>query len=150
MPRHALSKKLLLRQVLVEHLHGNTFVGVLTSLLYTACSTQLCTVALSQCCCIAFCVSKLTSTECVLQALLCVAKEDPDTVWMVLHLLLGSQHLNGMTNPGAELFPDASKLLQTQETVNPLGDVADLRLSVSGLLQKVETIQASWHSHCAD
>lgn len=92
--------------------------------------------------------SGLALTEGVLQALLCVAKQDPDAVWTVLHLLLGSQHLNSMTNPHAELFSDASKLLQMQETVNSSGDVANLRLSVSGLLQEVETMQASWHSHC--
>ena len=128
---------------------GNALVGVLTSLLYTSCSTQLCTVALSHRCCIAYCV-KCALTECVLQALLCVAKEDPDTVWMVLHLLLGSQRLDGMTNPHAEVFPDASKLMQMQEALNPSGDDANLRLSVNSLLQKVATIQASWHSQCAD
>ena len=82
-----------------------------------------------------------------LQALLCVAKEDPDTVWMVLHLLLGSHHLDCKPNPSTVLFPDASKLLQTQGTLSPSGDVAAVRLSVDALLREVEMIQASWHSH---
>lgn len=84
------------------------------------------------------------------QALLSVAKDDPDTVWMVLHLLLGAHELDGKTNPNPVLFPDACRLLQTQGTSSASAGVDDLRLFVSNLLRKIETIPASWQSHCVD
>lgn len=86
-------------------------------------------------------------TCCVVQAMLCVAQEDPDTVWLVLHCILGGHQLHGTLNPDAVVFPDASRLLQTQGSLSPSGDVAAVRLSVNALLHEVEAIQASWHSH---
>ena len=86
----------------------------------------------------------------VLQAMLCVAKEDPDTVWLVLHCILGAHSLHSRSNPDAVFFPDAGRLLQTQGNWIPSGNVAAVRLFVNTLLQEVESIQASWHSHCSD
>ena len=79
-----------------------------------------------------------------------VAKYDPDTVWLVLHCVLGAHQLHSKLNPNAVAFPDASRLLQTQGSLSPSGETAAGRLSVNALLQEVESIQASWHSHCCD
>ena len=82
--------------------------------------------------------------------MLCVAKEDPDTVWLVLHCILGAHQLHSKQNPDAVVFPHTSRLLQTSGSLSPLGGVAAVSLSVNALLQEVESIQASWHSHCSD
>ena len=89
-------------------------------------------------------------TCCVVQAIVCIAQDDPDTVWLVLHCILGGHQLHSRFNPDAVVFPDASRLLPTQGSLSLLGDVAAVRLSVNALLHEVESIQATWHSHCSD
>ena len=82
--------------------------------------------------------------------MLCVAKEDPDTAWLVLHCILGAHQLDSRTNRDAAVFPDAGRLLRTHGSLSPSGDVAAVRLCANALLQEIESIQASWHSHCSD
>lgn len=89
-------------------------------------------------------------TSCVLQAILCVSKEDPDAVWLALHLVHGLHQLHGKPNPDAAVFPDASRLLQAHSRLSPSGDVAPVKLSVNMLLQEVENMQANWHSQCSE
>ena len=78
----------------------------------------------------------------VLQALLKVAKLDPDAVWLLLQL--HTSHNEFIHSPDRQIFPEAQQLLGSK----PATDSA-LHLPVvilSALLHEVEQMQSSWHT----
>ena len=85
------------------------------------------------------------------QALLSIARDDPDTVWLVLHLQLGSYQNELDPNPDARIFPNGSKLLHDTFTNRwtAAGDPASFRASVTALAKEVASMQAQWHRQCS-
>lgn len=84
-----------------------------------------------------------------MQALLGIARVDPDTVWLVLHLQLGSCQNESIPNPDANIFPNASKLLHVMKRWDSANDPAAFRASINALTKEVAGMQARWHKQCS-
>lgn len=79
---------------------------------------------------------------CVLQALLGIAKLDPDAVWV---LLMAQLPASSAENPNSKLFPDAGKLLKHKAGLASEVQQNGPDATTKALLQQVEAMTVPWH-----
>ena len=79
----------------------------------------------------------------MLQALLKVAKLDPDAVWLLLQL--HTSHIEFTQSPDRQIFPQAQQLLGGKPAIDSALQLPVVSAHLSALLLEVEQMQSSWH-----
>ncbi len=79
----------------------------------------------------------------VLQALLKVAKLDPDAVWLLLQLHTSQNEFT--QSPDRQIFPEAQQLLGGKPATDSALQLPVVSAYLSALLREVEQMQSSWH-----
>ena len=79
----------------------------------------------------------------VLQALLKVAKLDPDAVWLLLQLHTSQNEFT--QSPDRQIFPEAQQLLGSKTATDSALKLPVVNKHLSALLREVEQMQSSWH-----
>ncbi|KAL0049229.1 hypothetical protein WJX82_009193 [Trebouxia sp. C0006] len=82
--------------------------------------------------------------EAAAQALLKVAKLDPDAVWLLLQLITSQNHFT--QSPDRQIFPEAQQLLGSKPATESALHLPVVSAHLSALLHEVEQMQSSWHT----
>ncbi|DBA77508.1 hypothetical protein WJX77_009976 [Trebouxia sp. C0004] len=81
--------------------------------------------------------------EAAAQALLTVAKLDPDAVWLWLQLHTSQNRFT--QSPDRQIFPEAQQLLGSKPATDSALQLPVVSAHLSTLLPEVEQMQSSWH-----